>query len=81
MNIDSNSRGGNILQCSLYFYCKLREAKTTVMNSGILGKTAKDKKITASIQGLKMGRVMKDLGNFVQELETSVVYGVSIIPF
>ena len=62
---------------SLYFYCKLREAKTTMMNTGIHGKTAKDKKIAASIRGLKMGRVLQDVGNFAKEIETSLVNGDS----
>jgi hypothetical protein len=35
---------------SLYFYCEPRYAKTTMMNSGIFGQTAKDKnKIAASL--------------------------------
>jgi hypothetical protein len=45
----------------------------------ILGNTAKGETIAASIQSFKMGRVPKDLGNFVQELETSVNIGANKI--
>jgi hypothetical protein len=46
------------------------------MNSGVLGRTAKDKKIAASVKGLKMGRVLKDLGNYAQEVNGDSNYAL-----
>ncbi len=47
------------------------------MNSGVIGKTAKDKKIAASLQSFKVGRALKDIGNYVRELETNLSDGTS----
>jgi hypothetical protein len=47
------------------------------MNSGILGNTAKGKKIAASIQSFNMGKVLKNQRDFVQEFETSTNNGDS----
>jgi hypothetical protein len=48
-----------------------------MMNSNVFGKTAKDKKIAASLQSFKLGRAMQDIGNFAQELETNLCDGTA----
>jgi hypothetical protein len=46
-------------------------------SSGIVGKTAKDKKIAASCQLIKTGNAIQDMRNFVREIKTSIDDGIS----